>query len=114
MFVTHVYMIPLWMIVCVRELWGWVLHSFPSCIPFLFFFLLPRSFMGGLVLSLFFGGYRSKCRAINYSFFSSLGFGFLYITYKHWFWVWDFGLTFFVSHFPSGRREEERRERERY
>lgn len=105
-------MIPLWMIVflCVGELWvGPALLSFLYSFPF----FLPRSFMGGLVLSLFFGGYRSKCRAINYSFFSSLGFGFLYITYKHWFWVWDFGLTFFVSHFPSGRRGEER-ERERY
>lgn len=63
---THVYMIPLWMIVFT---WG---NAGGSCAFFLsvfFFSFLPRSFMGGLVFSLFFRRLLFKCRAINYSFF---------------------------------------------
>lgn len=92
---THVYMIPLWMIVFT---WGNAGGVGPALFSFLysfpFFSFLPRSFMGGLVFSLFFGGYRSSVGLLT-TLFSSLGFGFLNITYKHWHWVWDFGLTSF-------------------
>lgn len=65
---THVYMIPLWMIVvaCTGERWR-VLRFFYS---FLFSFS-PSVFHGWVCVFFlsFFGGHRLKCRAINYSFF---------------------------------------------
>lgn len=69
---THVYMIPLWMIVvaCAGEhRRGWVQRLFSFLYSFLFF-SLGLSWVGLFFIAFpSFGGYRLKCRAINYSFF---------------------------------------------
>lgn len=88
-------MIPLWMIVVACTGGGKRWGSYVSFLRVLFFFIpfsfSPSVFHGWACVFFldFFGGYRLKCRVINYSFFIT-GLRILIHYLALWFWVWDF------------------------